>query len=690
MGRVIQDSDDENELPSPLAQREDISGGEKNVELKSSSVELLRGIQAAQNELATSTKASKIGNTGDMPGERMGILMSSSRREQAKKISNSSCKYSETLASENSECVEALRYENSHIRREIKDDWLPSTLQHDFVEHNPTVLFSEQSSTIPDNTMSQQRMIQQALVANMPPEFLTQDKKNPTQNSDSSIPWSAYKDSPKKTQASSPEKRSSSSIPSVVQSTSSSKRRSQTVDVCGSDSKPALCKSQDEGVFNANTSVHESKVPSQENQVMMAASPKTREIDPNLVQRPSQATYDQPNADSRGKADESKTDSMKSKNIKTFDTEALELEADELCLDIPREQSKFRALRSKSTVATENDQLRTEEEALGPRTKRRKTTHETFWTSTQHLESSSSVLPLASRYETLERATIYPSQPNKIDEIHVIADKENHSPSTQYRPAEASKISKSNSRSPFVEVPVAPTNGTDRHTAQIDELIPNATTTTPASSLHPTLSPTVASYRKAKAGRSHTIAIPVHSQRKSVVDSDESEIELSPVKASATNFGLSTKAPDAASMLGNPQATRSKRKVGCSRQVNATDLAAADAEYHDQETSKYESGEKNHEIKTASFSEKLKYSETNSDHSSIVLKISGEETPPAPSIRSHELAEQQVSDHVKTPESKSLTVKSSSHSPLNRGKVLYRVGLSRRARIAPLLKITRK
>ena len=67
---------------------------------------------------------------------------------------------------------------------------LPATLRDDFVQHDPKPMFSEPSSTVPDNTMTQQRIFQEALQANQSP--VLDLKGDQLERTDSSIPWSTY------------------------------------------------------------------------------------------------------------------------------------------------------------------------------------------------------------------------------------------------------------------------------------------------------------------------------------------------------------------------------------------------------------------------------------------------------------------------------------------------------------------
>ena len=141
---------------------------------------------------------------------------SSSKRKKTMRTYDSARKRTKTMAHTEPEQLEKLRKDNQLAGTGSKDDWhLPATLLDDFAQHNPNAMFSEQSSTVPDNTQSQQRIIQQALLANRSATSSTQAKSNPTQRSESSIPWSAYRDSPDK-EGSSPQARKHDSTPLLL------------------------------------------------------------------------------------------------------------------------------------------------------------------------------------------------------------------------------------------------------------------------------------------------------------------------------------------------------------------------------------------------------------------------------------------------------------------------------------------
>ncbi|KAJ9667506.1 hypothetical protein H2201_002375 [Coniosporium apollinis] len=69
---------------------------------------------------------------------------------------------------------------------------LPGSIQDDFAHHDPVAMFPDPSSTIPDNTMTQQRLIDEALSMHASVPFSEFHIPEAPAGSNSSIPWSAY------------------------------------------------------------------------------------------------------------------------------------------------------------------------------------------------------------------------------------------------------------------------------------------------------------------------------------------------------------------------------------------------------------------------------------------------------------------------------------------------------------------
>lgn len=72
---------------------------------------------------------------------------------------------------------------------------LPASLKQDFQEHEPVSMFPDPSSTVPDNTMTQQRLVEQALSNQMLPPTAQQGEEAAASTT-SSFPWSTYIQSP--------------------------------------------------------------------------------------------------------------------------------------------------------------------------------------------------------------------------------------------------------------------------------------------------------------------------------------------------------------------------------------------------------------------------------------------------------------------------------------------------------------
>lgn len=69
---------------------------------------------------------------------------------------------------------------------------LPATIRDDFAQHDPVSMFPDGSSTIPDNTMTQKRLMDDALLAENSLAVPNPELQAPSGSSASSIPWSAY------------------------------------------------------------------------------------------------------------------------------------------------------------------------------------------------------------------------------------------------------------------------------------------------------------------------------------------------------------------------------------------------------------------------------------------------------------------------------------------------------------------
>lgn len=81
-------------------------------------------------------------------------------------------------------------------RATLDKTWdLPPSIRNDFQEHEPVSMFPDLSSTVPDNSITQQRLIEEALSnQTMPPPIQQADE--PAASTTSTIPWSTYLESP--------------------------------------------------------------------------------------------------------------------------------------------------------------------------------------------------------------------------------------------------------------------------------------------------------------------------------------------------------------------------------------------------------------------------------------------------------------------------------------------------------------
>ena len=72
---------------------------------------------------------------------------------------------------------------------------LLASIRQDFQDHEPVSMFPDPSSTVPDNSMTQQRLIEEALSNQMLPPPIQQAEETAASTT-SSIPWSTYLESP--------------------------------------------------------------------------------------------------------------------------------------------------------------------------------------------------------------------------------------------------------------------------------------------------------------------------------------------------------------------------------------------------------------------------------------------------------------------------------------------------------------
>jgi hypothetical protein len=217
---------------------------------------------------------------------------------------------------------------------------------------------------------------------------------------------------------------------------------------------------------------------------------------------------------------------------------------------------------------------------------------------------------------------------------------------------------------------------------------------------------TVPSIRRAsKVSRSHTIAVPGHSQRWKVVDSDESDTEVSPLK----KVEMEDLDDRSADPITNPKLSdippppEKKRGRGRPRKSDAAKLTSAvplkEVHSSTKESMQRSEGlsatqdellESRQEIDVAQINPSIpEPSSLGAERTATKTAVSPtKQSTPPPSTP--EQPKQSSKAPLKTPESKTASKSPPNHSPISKGKVPFRVGLSKRARIAPLLKVMKK
>jgi hypothetical protein len=124
------------------------------------------------------TSASGKTHTVTKPERRKTIKTYGSSREQKNQINNPTFENSSEF--------------DQPVRREEKIWDIPASVRDSFAQHEPLSMFPDPSSTIPDNTFTQRRMIEEALTAD---QLLPQPNLRippPSGSSVPSIPWSDY------------------------------------------------------------------------------------------------------------------------------------------------------------------------------------------------------------------------------------------------------------------------------------------------------------------------------------------------------------------------------------------------------------------------------------------------------------------------------------------------------------------
>ncbi|QDS74534.1 hypothetical protein FKW77_007582 [Venturia effusa] len=231
MRREVQDSDDDFSVTSPTRPDEESQppvvkavsktpSRTKSTNETTSTDRLMREIQHAQQELIGSSPARPTLNHTDpassplraskrrktMNLSQAATPESTLGRRKTVKTYGSSSKRSQGLLNPGSSLFDDLKAEEQKSpgatvtqrkdaepgRKSPEKMWdIPASLRQDFQEHEPVSMFPDPSSTIPDNTMTQQRLVEQALSNQMLPPP-AQQIEEAAASTTSSFPWSTY------------------------------------------------------------------------------------------------------------------------------------------------------------------------------------------------------------------------------------------------------------------------------------------------------------------------------------------------------------------------------------------------------------------------------------------------------------------------------------------------------------------
>lgn len=688
----------------------------------------MRGIHAAQDALAAAGTIPIMDGAADTPPARSASLeMSSSKRKKTVRTYESSSKRSKTLAHDNGPRSSlSKRQEQAPQSGEVP--WLPPTLQADFAANEPQMMFSEPSSTVPNNTMTQQQMIQQALEANVPVATASTQNKSETQNSDSSIPWSAYKEAHQSLPASSRTHPRDVTMMPQIQPASNEKRRSQTYAHSTRSSQTPLRASHNEDISAMGAETESpSKAPTTSARSRRSKT-STPQDAPEVVVKPVALLseieiHDSPSKTARnGSITNSAAKQPKRRKKSVESSERPEPTSDELWIGIPKEQYKPRASRSRSARVTNDEYLLAVQQTLQPKSKRRKLTVEQQDHREQPLDTiesrSASANPASQKKTSAQTEKSSPSNDPPVveadpvedvameDNGEIDANKENEAPGAMSPPSSA-KVPRPPSRPVLVEVAIpapAPTstntNAKRKRSVEPEKLTIDGTTVeSPVLKPTPKTATASTSRKKTKARRSQTAATPGFSQRRKVFDSDDSESEISPVKSftdekselimsPAAKDRVNEMPPAPAPAIAEKRKGRGRpRKDGGESSSSATQLVKlklSDEVMEDMQES-LPNGESSFVPDDEAPNEPLVDEiPTTASRKAANTKTT---TPPASTPEQQQKTKEL---EMKTPEAQTKSKGSANHSPISKGKVPYRVGLSRRSRIAPLLKIMKK
>lgn len=682
---------------------------------------LLRGIQAAQDALAATGTLPMMDGAADTPARSTSVQATPSKRKKTVRTYESSSKRSKTVAHDN-----GLRGnpEEQHQNSSRKAEWLTSTLKPDFAAHEPNMMFSETSSTIPDNTMTQQRIIQEAIETSRPGETIsTQNKSDHTQNSDSSIPWSAYKDTLKAAPLPSHAGQRDATPAPYSQPVSSLNRRSQT-HVPSRLSQTPLHGSHDEDATVEQLSPIKAPVSSSRTRrTKTSVSPIQPDI-PKPVSLLSEIQVQDVSLERMAEAMPDSRENSKPKRQKTRSVSPKKSEptSDELWIGVSKEQYKPRASRSRSARVTDDEYLQAVHSTLKPKSKRRKTTYEKLEhpeKPIQATDSGTSVpptipeLPETNSKAVREHTNAKPDEELDGNEDVANRNKENEAPGTKSPPSSARR-SGPQSRPVLVEVSIPPPapSSSIRKSSAIPENLVVKSGSVEIATLKPTPQPPASKGRKkAEAQRSKTAVTPGFSQRRKIFDSDDSDSDISPAKSFSSEkdeLGIAPaiKAQAKAKVVEMPpppspiKVAEKKKGRGRPSKTDKVLTNTVPATSMPNEVHRHAADEDPEETETPMLDEPMRMDndhddsvETSTTTKRLALEIAEQlkkTNKPAPPASTPEQTFAPTESLQKTPEVRKKGKGAMSHSPINKGKVGYRVGLSRSTRIAPLLKIMRK
>ncbi|TID21713.1 hypothetical protein E6O75_ATG05108 [Venturia nashicola] len=231
MALEIQDSDDDfavtsptrpgkEEQPSPGGAISKTPSRTKSTDETTSTDRLIREIQNAQQELVgasparpthtltdstssplraskrrKTTGSSQAGTPESKLGRRKTVKTYGSSSKRTRGLLNPGSSLFDDLKTDDQKSPDATittAEEMEPVQKSSDKTWsLPASLRQAFQEHEPVSMFPDPSSTVPDNTMTQQRLIEQALSNSRLP-LPAQPTEEAAASTTSSFPWSTY------------------------------------------------------------------------------------------------------------------------------------------------------------------------------------------------------------------------------------------------------------------------------------------------------------------------------------------------------------------------------------------------------------------------------------------------------------------------------------------------------------------